>query len=54
MDWYEKLEYVYLNHDKMSVIKNNARKKCYDRYGNKNRKEEITSLYDDIIESIGV
>ena len=54
MDWYEKLEYVYLNYNKLSMIKNNARKKCYDRYGIKNRKEEITSLYDDIIESIGV
>lgn len=53
MDWYEKLEYIYLNYDKMDEIRKNAKKKCYHEYGNENRKEKITNLYDEIIESIG-
>lgn len=53
MDWYEKLKYVYLNPKEMEQIKKNAKKKCYERYGNKNMKKKITSIYDEIIESIG-
>lgn len=54
MDWYEKLEYVYLNYDKMDEIRKNAKIKCYNNYGNENMQEKITDLYDQIIESIGV
>lgn len=53
MDWYEKLEYIYLNYDKMDEIKKNAKEKCYQNYGNENMKEKITNIYDEIIESIG-
>ncbi|MCI6265423.1 MAG: hypothetical protein MR598_01085 [Erysipelotrichaceae bacterium] len=53
MDWYEKLEYIYLNYDKMDKIRKNAKEKCYWNYGNENMKEKITNLYDEIIESIG-
>ena len=53
MDWYEKLEYIYLNYDKMDEIRKNAKEKCYRDYGNENMKEKITNLYDEIIESIG-
>lgn len=53
MDWFEKLEYIYLNYDKMDEIKLNAYNKCYNNYGNGNMKDRITLLYDEIIESIG-
>lgn len=54
MDWFEKLEYIYLNYDKLNKVKETAKQKCYDKYSNQNMKERITSLYDEIIESIGV
>ena len=53
MDWYEKIEYVYLNRDKMDDIKKSAKDKCYRIYGNENQKKRITKVYDEIIESIG-
>ena len=54
MDWYEKIEYIYLNKDKMVEVRKNAKDKCYKIYGNKNQKDKITKIYDEIIESIGV
>lgn len=54
MDWFEKLEIIYKNYDKMDKIKDAAREKCYNKYGNEKRLVEITLLYDKIIESIGV
>lgn len=53
MDWYEKLKYVYLHPREMEQIRKNAKKKCYERYGNKKMKKKITAIYDEIIESIG-
>lgn len=53
MDWYEKLEYIYLNRNKLSKIKENARKKCYNIYGSEFMEKRIEKLYDEIIESIG-
>ena len=53
MDWYEKIKYIYQHPEKMIKIKQNAKKKCYERYGNKNMKDKITTIYDNIIESIG-
>ena len=53
MDWYDKIEYIYLNEEKMQDIVDCAKKKCYERYGNENQEEKIVRLYDDIIESIG-
>ena len=53
MDWYEKLEYIYLNYDKMEKIRKIAREKCYHNYGNENMKKKVINLYDEIIECIG-
>lgn len=53
MDWYEKIEYIYLNRDKLNKMKQKAKKKCYEVYGNKNQEGKITKMYDEIIESIG-
>ena len=53
MDWYDKIEYVYLNEEKIRDVIECAKKKCYLKYGNENQEEKIVKLYDDIIESIG-
>lgn len=53
IDWYEKLEYIYLNRDKVKKIAENAYKKCYNEYGCSNMAKKIVRLYDEIIESIG-
>lgn len=53
MDWYEKIEHVYLHSEEMKKIRKNAKEKSYERYGNENMKEKITVIYDEIIESIG-
>lgn len=53
MDWYEKLEYIYLNKDKLDKIISNAHNKCINMYGNNNQLNRITKIYDEIIESIG-
>lgn len=53
MDWYDKIEYVYLNYDKMKNVIKSAKNKCYQLYGNNRQEERILNLYDDIIESIG-
>ena len=51
MDWYDKIEYVYLNKEKAQAISKAANKKCYKLYGNKNKETEIEKLYDKILES---
>ena len=53
MDWYDKIEYIYLNYEEMQDVIESAKKKCYLKYGNENQEEKIVKLYDDIIESIG-
>ena len=53
MDWFEKLKYVYLHPNEMEQIRKNAKKKCYEKYGNSNMKKKIIAIYDEIIESIG-
>lgn len=53
MDWYEKIEYIYLNKNNLGKIINNAKNKCYKLYGNDNQETQITKIYDEIIESIG-
>lgn len=54
MDWYKKIEYIYLNRDKMDKVVKKAREKCYKLYGNSNQKTKIIKTFDEIIESIGV
>lgn len=53
MDWYDKIEYIYLNYEKVQEVVKMAKKKCYEKYGNENQKEKIVEIYDSIIESIG-
>lgn len=49
MEWFEKLEYIYLNYDKMNFIIENAYKKCYETYGVSKQKDKISKIYDEIL-----
>lgn len=53
MDWYDKLKYVYMHPEEMKKIRENAKSKCYEKYGNKKMQEKIKEIYSEIIESIG-
>lgn len=49
-NWLEKLEYIYLNSDKMNDIIDKARVFCKNRYGFANQCTKLEKLYDDIID----
>lgn len=49
-EWFEKLEYIYLNIDKINDIISNARDFCLDRYGSSKQTERLEKLYDSIID----
>lgn len=53
LSWFKKIEYIYLNRDKMNKIVDKANSKCYKLYGNENQEKIIEDIYDNIIESIG-
>lgn len=49
-NWLDKLEYIYLNRDKMDGIINKARVFCKNKYGFATQCEKIEKLYDDMID----
>ena len=53
LEWFEKLEYIYLNQDKMESIIQKANEKCYNLYKNSNQEKTITNVYDEIIATLG-
>ena len=53
LEWYEKLEYIYLNPKKIKNIAQKANKKCYKLYGNNNQENTIVAVYDEIVNIIG-
>ena len=48
-EWYEKLEYIYLNRKKMSKIVNNAREYCLKEYGCYNQTKKLDKMFDEIL-----
>lgn len=52
ISWYKKIEFIYLNYDKLDIVVENARKKCYRNYGNKEQEKGLEELYDDIIDKL--
>ena len=52
ISWYKKIEYIYLNYDKLDGGVENARKKCYRNYGNNEQEKGLEELYDEIIEKL--
>lgn len=52
ISWFEKIEYIYLNYNKLDNIVNNARNKCLKEYGSKEQRNGIEEMYDDIFETL--
>ena len=48
-EWYDKIEYVYLNEKKLSNLVINARNKAIDNYSCGNQSKNLEKLYDQII-----
>lgn len=48
-NWFEKLEYIYLNSDKFDNITENARKDTLLKYGCYNQTKKLDELFDSII-----
>ena len=48
-DWFDKLEYIYLNRNKLKKIVDNARIYSLDEYGCSTQREGLSSMFDEII-----
>ena len=53
LSWYDSLEYIYLNIDKLDSVVRNANKKCHKLYDYDNQLEKVEKIYDDIIKKLG-
>ncbi len=51
ISWYDKIEYIYLNHNNLENIVLNAKTKCLKEYGNKNQEDRLEKMYDEILEA---
>ena len=49
-NWFDQLEWCYLNQKKLKDITDNAYRKCVERYSNANQFDLITKIYDEILE----
>ena len=53
LSWFENLEYIYLNRNKLSKIIDCANNKCHKLYDYDNQLKKIERIYDDIIKKLG-
>ena len=53
LSWFDNLEYIYLNRDKLNDIINNAREKCHQTYDYDKQLDKIEEIYDDILKKLG-
>lgn len=51
LSWFEKMEYIYLNHSKLNDIVDNARIKCLKKYSSKEQEKMLQEMYDDIFKT---
>ena len=52
--WFEKMEFIYLNHYKLRDIADNARIKCLKKYGSKEQESHLEKMYDDIFDKLNI
>lgn len=52
MSWFEKMEYIYLNHYKLTDVVDNARTKCLEEYSSANQEKDLEKMYDDIFDTL--
>ena len=50
LEWFTKLEYIYLNRDKLNGIIKNPRNYSIEKYRNKNQLKGLEELYTKMIE----
>ena len=50
LEWYDKLEYVYLNPNKVKSVVKKAREDCILKYSCYHQKKRLEKLYDNILE----
>ena len=48
-NWYEKIEYIYKNRNKLDKVKNNAREKIINEYGCYNQTKKLEDMFGKII-----
>lgn len=53
LSWFDKLEYIYLNKNKLDEVIEKANKKCHELYDYDKQTNKIEKIYDDIIEKLG-
>lgn len=53
IEWFEKLEYIYLNYFKLDNIISNACLKCHKLYDYDKQIDKIETIYDNIIQELG-
>ena len=53
LSWFEKLEYIYLNYQKLNKVVECANKKCHKLYDYDMQLNKVEKIYDDIIMKLG-
>lgn len=53
LSWFDSLEYIYLNRNRLNDIIDNAREKCHQIYDYDKQLHKIECIYDDIIKELG-
>ena len=53
LSWFDNLEYIYLNRNRLNDIIDNAREKCHQIYDYDKQLHKIECIYDDIIKELG-
>ena len=53
LSWFEKLEYIYLNYEKLGDIVERANEKCHKLYDYDKQLKKIENVYDDILLKLG-
>ena len=52
--WFEKMEYIYLNHYKLQNVIDNARIKCLKEYGSKEQEIHLEMMFNDIFDILNI
>lgn len=52
LSWFEKMEYIYLNHFKLQYVTDNARNKCLKEYASEKQESCLEKMYDDIFNTL--
>ena len=54
LSWFEKMEYIYLNHYKLHNLADNEKNKCLNVYGSQKQEFYLEKIYDDIFDEFKI